>query len=678
MNSMLDRRSAAPYGHCVRRRFPECVACGGTALAVVLAFGASLWGDEIKPPWPPQYKLRPSERQRLTEADVVGPDGLVYPNWTKCGVQGGIPDRRSGREAAVEAFGAKADDGRDDSQALDAACRAMAGKGGGAVLLGPGVYHLDWPVTIRGDRVVIRGRGREATRIVFRYALPPGGVGFYTLKPGDRIGPETPVEVHCDPAGLQKISLFLDGVLVRPWQRSTHSGNTFSLALRGRDLLSKAAAGLRTLEAVAEYANRGPRRGTISLVLDPAYEDHRLQPRSQAAIEFLGQGLAGRPVTLAADGERGRRTLALTRPPETVPGELIFLEGPATPRWKELTRNRCPWGSYRQYVAEVAQVEGTRLTLTQPLRIEFPQVDGSYVQRFLPIRNCGIEDLTIEQTENLWITAALFSNAVNCWARNVKVVKCGRFPVYGSRAKWCEIRDCVFEDAWFKGGGGTAYAGWDHCWDCLMENVETFRLRHGPLFQWAASGNVIRQSVFHESDGQWHSGWTHENLIEQCVIESTLGNGGYGYGLWASPPEDTAHGPNGPRNVVYNCDVTSVRSGVWLGGMNEAWMFLHNRFVVAKGAGLVAKTVSFDHTIRGNVFVLKDQAAPMVNLLTRDCTGIDIVGNAVYGGSGQVVSGPASPAMLKDNTVRPLGEPSRPQPAVPSIYGWQKANLKGR
>ncbi len=27
----------------------------------------------------------------MTPADVLGPDGIVYPNWTKCGVQGGIP-----------------------------------------------------------------------------------------------------------------------------------------------------------------------------------------------------------------------------------------------------------------------------------------------------------------------------------------------------------------------------------------------------------------------------------------------------------------------------------------------------------------------------------------------------------------------------------------------------------
>ena len=64
-----------------------------------------------------------------------------------------------------------------------------------------------------------------------------------------------------------------------------------------------------------------------------------------------------------------------------------------------------------------------------------------------------------------------------------------------------------------------------------MENVETRKMRHAPLFQWAASGNVIRKSLFRESDGQWHAGWCNENLFEQCRIESVADHGSYGLGL---------------------------------------------------------------------------------------------------------------------------------------------------
>jgi hypothetical protein len=249
--------------------------------------------------------------------------------------------------------------------------------------------------------------------------------------------------------------------------------------------------------------------------------------------------------------------------------------------------------------------------------------------------------------------------------------KCGRFPVYAGAAKFCEFRDCIFDDAWFKGGGGTAYGGWEHCSDCLLENVETFKLRHAPLFQWAASGCVIRKGVFHESDGQWHSGWTNENLFEQCVIECVPGNGAYGYGMWASPPEDTAHGPNGPRNVIYNCDTTSPRTGLWMGGMNENWLVLYNRFTVKAGAGVFAKTASFDHIIRGNVFVLQDSKSPMVQLQTPDCVGAEITENRLLGGNGKFVAGMGRPAVLERNEAQPLAEAARPQPPTPSIYEWQ-------
>ena len=312
------------------------------------------------------------------------------------------------------------------------------------------------------------------------------------------------------------------------------------------------------------------------------------------------------------------------------------------------------------------------MTVSQPLRIDFPIVDGSFVHKITPIRQCGLEDLCLEQTENLWISSALFSHAWNCWARGVTVKKCGKFPIYGSYAKWCEFRDCVFDDAWFKGDGGTAYAGWDECWDCLMENMETFRLRHAPLFQWAASGNVVRKSVFHNSDAQWHAGWTNENLLEQCVITWARGNGGYGFGLWASPPEDSKHGPNGPRNVVYNCDFHSPKAGLWLGGMNEGYMILYNRFRVNKGPGVEAQEASIDHIIRANVFVLRDRKASMVHLKTPDCIGMDILENELFGGDRKIVSGKAKAAMQEGNRVLPLGTAPRPKPVVPSIFEWQR------
>ncbi|MGC9316808.1 MAG: right-handed parallel beta-helix repeat-containing protein [Armatimonadota bacterium] len=629
--------------------------------------------EGMRPPWEGTYKIDPDQTERLTPADVVGPDGLVYPDWTRAGVQGGIPDVPA--VTSVADFGGLPDDDADDADALDAACRAAGEQGGGAVLLGEGTWHLDR--TVRHDGVVIRGAGADSTRVIFRYGLGEAGIRFYTPEEGGRVGPNTRIELHCAPTGLQQMRIAIDDVVLRDWERSTHSGNTFAVGVSARRAFEELEDGQHTLIGIGTYADGTKRRLEMPIILDAGYDDDRDVPRLNIAIGFVGGGYAGPRLPLAEDGERGAMQVVLESTEGLEVGDVVVIDGPATERWKQLTRNACQWGSYRRNMYEIVAIDGTTISFDQPLRIEFPVIDGSYVQRLQVIRGCGLEDLTIEQTENLWITTSEFLYAWDCWARAVTVHMCGRNPVYGHMAKFCTIRDCVFDDAWFKGGGGTAYCGWDHCFDCLMEDVETFRLRHAPLYQWAASGNVIRNGVFHESDGQWHSGWTNENLFENCVITSRRGHGSYGYGMWASPPEDTAHGPNGPRNVVWGCDVTSERDGVWMGGMNENWLILYNRFVVSEGEGVDAKDASFDHIIRGNVFALQDENAPMLRLRTPDCIGVELIDNALYGGNGRLVEGMGEPAVMEGNEVHPLPEgdlPPRPTPPVPSIYEWQLGN----
>lgn len=623
------------------------------------------------PPWEGSYKLTADDT--LTPADVLGPDGIVYPNWTRVGVDGGIPEVAA--VATIEQFGGRADDGLDDSAALAAACAQVGAAGGGAVLLGPGTYHLDQPVTIRHSGVVIRGAGRERTRIVFRYALPESGIRFYGLAEDRSVAPGDLIEVHARPQGLETVRIHAGDTLLREWRRGQHSGNSFRVGLPLRTLFERVPGDEVELRAVAEYNDGSPPR-TLAVPVRLERELRRERaPSPEAAILFLGNANWAQ-IKLTKDGGRGDLWLEVETTEGLAPGDKLFVDGPATERWKTLTRNACRWGSYRAYAVRVVEVQGNRVRLEQPLRIEFPVIDGSNVRKMNPIEWCGVEDLAIEQTENLWINTIQFRYAWNCWARGVTVRMTGRFPIHTSAGKWCEIRDCIFDDAWFKGGGGTAYVGWQYSWDCLMDNVETFDYRHAPLVQWAASGNVIRNGVFHNSDAQWHAGWSNENLFENCVVVSRRGSGAYGYGMWSSPPEDDAHGPNGPRNAVYNCDILSERAGLWMGGMNENWLIVYNRFVVEQGHGVFAKTASFDHIIRGNVFALQDGRSHGVFLATPDCIGVELIDNDFVGGAG-IYAGAAELAVDRDNRFAPPGEepPPRPVPPVPSIYEWQKANV---
>ncbi len=635
-------------------------------------------GPPPTPLWTPQYKLKPTDK--LTAADVVGPDGVVYPNFARAGVPGGIPNVPV--KARLRDFGGLPDDDRDDADAIEQAASAVGQQGGGAILMEPGVYHLDRKIAIRDNHIVLRGSGMDQTRVLFRYAIGPDGATLAEPRDGNLYGNST-VELHAVPTGLNAMEIRVGESVIGKWARSTHSGNTFNMGVSGANVI-KAVPGDATevtLTGVASYADGKRRETTRTFRIrregsDPM--DYR-RPPGQVAISFSGEGrwYRTKPLLLTADGLRGQTSLTLESTEGLAAGDWLTIDGPATDRWKTLTRNACLWGTYRRNILQITAVRGNQVDLAEPLRIEFPVIDGSRVWEIDPIVGCGLEDMTIRQTENLWITTAQFSYAQGCWAKGVKVEMCGRNPVYGYEAEQCTIADCVFDDAWYKGGGGTAYSGWEVSYDCLMTDVTTYKLRHAPLFQWAASGCVIRRSKFVDSDAQWHSGWTNENLFEQCDIVSVTGNGGYGFGMWASPPEDTAHGPNGPRNVVYNCDVTSPRDGLWMGGMNEGWIIAYNRFRVEKASGITAKTFSFDHQLIGNVFALADPGRAAVLLLTEDCTGVEARGNTLYSDGSRFSRGPSKLLVDQDNRVLPYqADPPRPQPLAPSLYEWQVARAK--
>lgn len=644
---------------------------------VAALFWTSAWGGESgEPRWEPAYKIKPSEEHRLTAADVVGPDGVVYPDWRYAGVPGGIPS--VAEKARIEQFGGGADDDRDDSRALEAGAKVVARGGGGALVLGEGTYHLDRPVTITDDQVVLRGQGAEKTKIVFRYGPPEGGVAFFGLRQGDVVGPDTCIEVHAAPEGLRRITVSAGGEVLSENSRSTHWGGTYLLRLAGDRLVRRVGAGRHRLQAVAEWDGGRRAEAAIDVRVDPEHrlpsDRRQIYAGTRAALMFLGD--YGRNTTwkLAQDGKRGDTHLVLETEPALKPGDALEVTAPATPRWNQLVQNACKWGMYRSYHFRVEKVQGRRVELNQPLRYDFPTVDGSTARRIDPIRRCGVENLALEQTRQLWTSGVLFHCAWECWARGLKVLKAGRHAVYAGGAKWCEIRDCTMDDAWYHGGGGTAYIGWERSYDCLMENVTTYRMRHAPCVQWSSSGNVIRRSTFHGSDAQWHAGWTNENLFEQCVVDAAGKNGSYGYGGWGSPPEDTAHGPEGPRNVVYNCDFRSPKTGLWMGGMNENWLILYNRFRVGSGPGISVRTFSFDHIIRGNVIALTEPNQPAVRLATADCTGIELSENRVYGGNGRLSGGAGRPLVAEDNTFSLLtDDPPRPAPEVPSIFEWQRS-----
>jgi len=589
---------------------------------------------------------------QLTPADIVGPDGIIYPDFRQAGVPDGIPTGLIIRTSITNHSGFP-NDNNDDAGALEAAAAYAASQGGGVVTIPAGNFYLDRPAIITNDNVVLRGAGSGSTKFYFRYSAPTNAVKFYKPATNSVVRANTWIEIHADPTNLVILRIKYNNTTLTAVTNAPGSwGARFFLTMSGSTAINAAGAGTRTLTAIAEYTGGIVRSNNITVNLVSGTDPNpNRTPSMLGAINFCGIGNTGSKFLLTANGTRGSTTLTVTNTHNIVAGDGIELVAPATDRWDDEVDNLCPGDLFRHYLYKVVSVSGNVLTLNQPLRIDYPTIDGSYVQKFIPLRNCGVENFYVEQTKNLWTSGVIFSKAWECWATGMTIKKAGRFPLYMIPSKWCEIRNCTFDDAWWKGDGGTAYVGWEKAYDCLMENVTTYKMRHAPLVQWSAAGNVIRNSFFYDSDAQWHSGWTHENLFENNIIECNIGNGSYGYGMWASPPEDVQHGPNGPRNVIYNNDVTSPKTGVWLGGQNREWLILHNRFATDSGQGVYAKDSSSDHIIEGNVFSMKN-GINGIWLHTANCTGVEVVNNQFYGvaNSSEIVGGAISAAVLTGNT----------------------------
>lgn len=649
----------------------------------------------VTAPWEGTYKLRPDETSRLTAADVVGPDGRVYPDWTWAGVPGGIPDL----PVVVRLADLGAADGTNISPLLEQAVAKAAAAGGGAIEIGEGTFFLDEPVMIFADNIVLRGAGREKTKLVFRYAIPAGEIRFFRLEPEQVVGQAGVIEFHAKPKNLEALELKSGDVSLQRRVRKDHWGNTFSLRHGVRQAIDQLGEGRHVFTAIAEYSDGRRVESTIPLQLSRTWTGETA-PAQLGAINFVGRGAVSDRIPLAADAARGTRVIELPAGHGFVPGDRLNIVAPASPRWRELVGHSSHWDIQAQDLAEVAAVDGGRVTLAQPLRIRFPKEDGSFVQKFEPVKGGGVEGVFLEQeivadadgqrrrpspdgktpTEDLWINGVMFSNAWGSWLRDSTIKNAGRNPTYFLTCKHIEARDCVFDDSLFKADGGTGYVGFDRTFDSVLENIEARRLRHGPNAQWNASGNVVRNSRFLGSDAQWHAGFSHENLYENNFVDARGRFGSYGHGLYASGPSSGIHGPQGPRNVVYNNDIVCRRDGLHMLGGNEGWLILFNRFTLeGPGRAVFAKEKSFDHIIEGNVFILRSPVNPAV-FLGSDSVGVELVGNQFYGATEPLVGfagGITQLARNEGNVVHPevpIPVPERPVPAVASIFQWQREN----
>jgi hypothetical protein len=399
--------------------------------------------------------------------------------------------------ARVTDFGAVADGTTDCSPAFNSALRTVGERGGGAVLVPPGVYRLAAPVFVHWSNVVLRGAGRDATLLHFSRPLEEG---------------------------------------YRP-ARQTNGNSRWSWT--GGQLWFIAAERRARSEAEDFAGTEGWLLGDTLATVGAASRGQRT-----LLVSDTGRLRAGEVVML--ESENPPDASLLRHLAGDVPGTRAY-DWPA--RAPQLVTGS--GGQYVQYATlqwpvRVEAVLGERLVrLAQPLRYDLrPEWPARLRQLGPTVRDSGVERLTI-RNELIPMTAhnrhpgsngVCFQAVHDCWASQVRVEHCDLGFGFTYAKSVTLDRVAV--------GGRAAH----HSFACRMQShdnlvddfdieaftvpVPTGAVHHGLNLEGLSSGNVWRRGRMAEGTFDTHRALPFEN----ARTDITLVNNGRVGGSAASGP----------------------------------------------------------------------------------------------------------------------------------------------
>lgn len=294
----------------------------------------------------------------------------------------------------VTTYGAVGDGVTDNTQAIRDAIDAAWLAGGGAVRFPTGDYAVDGLVHMHRDGVVLRGAGTESTRIIFRHPLE------------DVLGPSTEVSGSTRWSFQGGLMFFGPRAqlnkertnLVEIWCNVFYDGGYDWNQWWWGDAKWE---GPPIADVQGSYA-----QGSFFVDVDDA------------------SGLAAGAFYLLSwenNGEADAYSLLkhIVRHP-------LMQDGYDWDSASSLL-SRTQW----QWPVQIAAIDGNRVYLGQPLRIDIvPEWNVQFEPIGPTVQNAGIEDLTLlaegaqldladHQKEGY--NALFFTKAVNCWARNIRI-----------------------------------------------------------------------------------------------------------------------------------------------------------------------------------------------------------------------------------------------------------------
>jgi len=523
--------------------------------------------------------------------DFIGPDGLTYPDFTRAGIPGGIPNVQN-IVATVER------NSGNDRQAFINAVQTAANAGGGVVFVPNGTYNLSDHVMITSSNIVIRGESRQGVTINLNNNTANDGAAFF------------------------------------------FKGNFGYQSTR-----------------ITQDLRRGG-----------------LKVHVQDINMFNGTDFA-------------------------------FIRRERIPDYQQGKNGQNP-NVYALQVVKILSRGPDYLEFDMPAREDYLTDQGSKVYRLDPIVGNGVENLSIYHPQE--INSGKRSNGISFyftfefWAKNVAFYNITNHYIDYNLAKNGEIRDCYFEGSPRREeGGGNAYVGFWHAWDCLMENVRAKHTRH-IAFQIFASGNVIRKSHFENAgDLNYHNLFPGHNLFEMNYLNDFNTTGDrtvVSWGVVTTPTTSGQHTPVGSGIVIYNnhFDTKEFGGGLFLGGLEKDMTYVYN-LLEFKGdgwydreygnrsePGIVFGNESRNTLIKGNVISLVPggnsntwAVAKMNTYNSSSYNEYKMVDNKFHGfrSDRQVKDYPSE---FTNNQFLPeTYTPVAPTPPVPSLYEWQLQEVGG-
>lgn len=433
------------------------------------------------------------------------------PDFSHAGYHGGnepIPHVPEVKNIKTD-FGAKGDGTTDDSLAFE---QAIAGTNDGALFIPAGRYKLSRVLEIRKSNLVLRGEGPEKTVLVYDESLrtvgkrqkPDGSWNFNKAL----AEPELPSASTAPPFKPEDDWRFRGGFI---W-------------VEGED------KGLK-LSDVSAPAKRG---------------DTRLDLKSAAGIA-PGQFLR----LLQFDDAKNTLGRALH----------ADLAAPGAQTYDRVTNKFIDW------VAQVTAVDGNRITLDRPLRVDVRPNWSPQIWSYKPtVQEVGLENLGFAFSGKTYpghlreegFNATYFKQCSNCWMRNIWVTDADiafnfewmvRFSTIENVRTLAKVRK---ENLGPTSGTGHHAAQMAYfVQDCLFTQFRfDTHYVHDITVDTLVSGNVFSNGSGVSINFDHHRGASYENLFSNIDL-------GRAHFMWVSSGKPENGPPTGARETFWNIRATN-------------------------------------------------------------------------------------------------------------------------